>query len=642
MGQGMSDATAIMTASYDYWLVALSVVIAVCASYAALDLAGRVTATRGRARMAWLAGGASAMGLGIWAMHYIGMLAFRLPVPVFYDWPTVLISLLAAIIASAVALWVVSRTRLTAASVVLGSIIMGSAIAGMHYIGMAAMRLAGMCMFDGRVVAVSVLLAIGISCVALYLVFAVRSERESHQKRKLASAVVMGSAIPIMHYTGMAAAKFVVSNVPPDLSHAVNISALGISGITVVTIMVLGIAVGSAVFDRKFSHQGRELELAERRYRTLFERSLAGVIRTALSGRILDCNDACARIFGFSSRDEMMPTSMNDRYRDSNECAEIIEKIQAEGSLTSFETCWRRKDGSPVWLLANVALVEDHDADLTVLEATLLDITGRKHDEQELQQAKEVAESANRAKSLFLANMSHELRTPLNAIIGYSEMLEEEVNERTLESAIPDLRKIQTAGKHLLALISDVLDLSKVESGKMDFQMVPLSVLSVIDTIRPTAEMLAKKKRNTFIVRVGEDCTFEADPTRFSQIVLNLLSNAFKFTEDGTVTLEVHYESREGTQWLCLSVTDTGNGIAREHHEKLFKPFSQVDVSSTRRREGTGLGLAISQSFCQRMGGHIEFSSEPGKGSRFTILLPVRATKATEEATVEYPAPLAT
>src|SRR2546427_7134256 len=197
----MTDPNMAMASSYDYRLVALSVVIAIFASYAALDLAGRTTAARGRVRLAWLIGGATAMGVGIWSMHYIGMLAFSLPVPVLYELPTVLLSLIAAVFASAVALFVVSRKKMGWPRAFAGSTIMGGGIATMHYTGMAAMRLPAMCSYDLPTLILSIALAIVISLVALWLTFRFREDGKSSAVWKAATAVVMGAAIPVMHYT---------------------------------------------------------------------------------------------------------------------------------------------------------------------------------------------------------------------------------------------------------------------------------------------------------------------------------------------------------------------------------------------------------------------------------------------------------
>jgi diguanylate cyclase (GGDEF)-like protein/PAS domain S-box-containing protein len=238
-----------LVGSYDYRLVILSVVIATFASYAALDLAGRVTVARGSARFEWLAGGASAMGFGIWSMHYIGMLAFRLPIPVRYDWPTVLLSLLAAIFASAAALHFASGQEMSLWHTAVGSVVMGGGIGAMHYIGMHAMRIGAMCHFNPLVVILSVVLAVLISFVALRLVFLARDHGETKRLRRIASVIVMGAAIPVMHYTGMAAASFTVSNVAADLSHAVDVSNLGMIGIATVTIIVLGIATLTAAYN---------------------------------------------------------------------------------------------------------------------------------------------------------------------------------------------------------------------------------------------------------------------------------------------------------------------------------------------------------------------------------------------------------
>ncbi len=246
--------------SYNYALVALSVLIAMFASYAALDLAGRVTAAGGWTRAVWLLGGAGAMGTGIWSMHYIGMLAFILPIPMAYHWPTVLLSLFAAILASVIALYVVSRQKMGASQAVAGSVLMGAGIASMHYIGMAAMRLPAICQFNPFLVVLSVVSAVLISLAALWITFHFRDEKTGIGWEKSAGAVVMGAAIPVMHYTGMAAASFTPSRMPADLSHAVSISTLGSAGIAAVTFIVLGLAVLTSWADRRFAAQTLELQ----------------------------------------------------------------------------------------------------------------------------------------------------------------------------------------------------------------------------------------------------------------------------------------------------------------------------------------------------------------------------------------------
>ena len=246
--------------SYNYALVALSVLIAMFASYAALYLAGRVTAANGWNRAVWLLGGACAMGTGIWSMHYIGMLAFILPVPVAYDWPTVLLSLFASILASVVALGVVSRQKMGWFRALAGSVLMGAGIASMHYIGMAAMRLPAVCRFNSFLVVLSVVFAVLISLAALWITFHFRDGKTEVGWDKLTGAVVMGAAIPVMHYTGMAAASFTRSDMPVDLSHAVSVSTLGTAGIAAVTFIVLGLALLTSWVDMRFATQTLEVQ----------------------------------------------------------------------------------------------------------------------------------------------------------------------------------------------------------------------------------------------------------------------------------------------------------------------------------------------------------------------------------------------
>ncbi|MCU1268605.1 MAG: sensor histidine kinase [Acidobacteria bacterium] len=249
-----------LTYSYNYALVALSVLIAMFASYVALDIGGRVMAAFGWTRAVWLLGGAVAMGTGIWSMHYIGMLAFILPVPVAYHWPTVLLSLFAAIVASAIALYVVSRRMMNAFRALAGSVLMGAGIASMHYIGMAAMRLPAMCHFSSFLVVLSVVAAVLISLAALWITFHFRDEKAGSGWEKTAGAVVMGAAIPVMHYTGMEAASFTLSDMPVDLSHAVSISTLGTLGIAAVTLILLGLALLTSWLDKRFAVRTLELQ----------------------------------------------------------------------------------------------------------------------------------------------------------------------------------------------------------------------------------------------------------------------------------------------------------------------------------------------------------------------------------------------
>ncbi|MDQ3945845.1 MAG: response regulator [Actinomycetota bacterium] len=249
--------------------------------------------------------------------------------------------------------------------------------------------------------------------------------------------------------------------------------------------------------------------------------------------------------------------------------------------------------------------------------------------EDALQAAKEAAEVASQAKSTFLASMSHELRTPLNAIIGYSEMLEEDAADAGQDDFLPDLAKIRSAGRHLLGVINDILDLSKIEAGKTELYLETFAVASLVEEVAATLRPAVESKGNRLQVLTAEGLgEMHADLTKVRQTLLNLVSNAAKFTEDGTVTVSARREDgAEGGDAIVFEVTDTGIGIAPEHMDRLFQAFSQAESSTTRRFGGTGLGLAISRSFCQMMGGDITVASEEGQGSTFTVRLPAVVTE---------------
>src|ERR1700722_14012536 len=242
----------VLKESYDHRLVTLSLVIAFLASYTAIDMAGRVTENRGFGRVKWLLGGSFAMGSGIWCMHFTGMLAFRLPIPVYYDLFMVVVSLLAAILASGIALHVVSRPHMTRLHLVAGSVLMGAGIATMHYTGMAAMRLRAMHYYDHTLWALSIVLAVVISFAGLLIIYNSSGEKRS-RKRKLGAAFALGIAIPLMHYTGMAAIHFVPSAMPQDFSRCIDISDNVNSLIFAMTLLVLGLALFTALVDRRLS-----------------------------------------------------------------------------------------------------------------------------------------------------------------------------------------------------------------------------------------------------------------------------------------------------------------------------------------------------------------------------------------------------
>lgn len=249
--------------------------------------------------------------------------------------------------------------------------------------------------------------------------------------------------------------------------------------------------------------------------------------------------------------------------------------------------------------------------------------------DEELRVARDKAEQANRSKSAFLANMSHELRTPLTAIIGYSEILEDDARDLGMNDFLPDLQKICAAGKHLLGLINSILDLSKVEAGKMELHSERFDVRQLVDEVAATVKPLVEKNRNRLTVRCeGEAGQAHTDLTKTRQILFNLLSNATKFTEDGEVEVEVSRRQDQEVEWLVFRISDTGIGMAPEQLTRLFKPFSQADASTSRNFGGTGLGLALCKRFCQLMGGRIDVESVPGQGSTFTFWLPIEIETA--------------
>jgi len=367
---------------------------------------------------------------------------------------------------------------------------------------------------------------------------------------------------------------------------------------------------------RLFTESRRQKQYFEE----LVRNSPVAVVTLDTSHDVVSCNPAFERLFGYGQA-EIVGRNLDDLITTDE------TRVQAMGytrqalarNPVKIISQRRRKDGQvlDVEVLGVPVLIDGEPQGLMALY----------HDITELLQAREDAESANRAKSQFLANMSHELRTPLNAIIGYSEMLAEDLAEDGNQAHVADLEKIGSAGKHLLALINEILDLSKIEAGKMELFLEEFDLDAAVDEVVTTIEPMAARNGNEMrLVRQGPLGPMRADVVKVKQILLNLLSNACKFTENGTVSLEVGPVAGEGGL-VGFAVRDTGIGMTPVQLGRLFEAFSQADVSTTRRFGGTGLGLVISRRFARLMGGDITVDSVPGEGSVFTVTLPARVSE---------------
>ena len=616
----MDSVPTVLTGTYDLRLVVVSIVIAVLAAGAALDLAGRVTWARDTARFWWLTGGAVAMGVGIWSMHYIGMLAFHLPVWVLYDWPTVLLSLLAAVGASWVALFVVSRETMTVPQAIVGSLFMGGGIAAMHYIGMYAMRLPAMCQYSVEGVELSIFLAIVIAFAALQMSYAFRGGT-GWSWYKAGTAVTMGGAIPIMHYVGMAAVTFV--EIPPekvDLTHAVGISNLGIIGIAAVTLMVLGLVFLTATVDRKLSYQTLALHDSEQRFRLIVQTALDAFLEFDPDGVLTEWNARAEETFGWR-RFEAIGERLGSMIAFDRECEgirrlrEILRAPQPSAVAERIELIARHRDGHefPVEMTLSAIWVGTH----FIYAAFVHDVTARKLVEAEREVAGLAAEAGKRAKSEFLGNMTHEIRTPINAVIGMSELL----LDTPLDSMQRDYAEnIRDNANALLTVINDILDFSNVDAGQIELEPLEVDLRETFEDVARLISVQAHAKGLEVTTQIDPllPTLVKADAGRVRQILLNLAGNAVKLTRQGEVALEVKVlETTDRGAHIRCEVRDTGIGIAPDRLKDLFTPFTRVDTSTTRKLGGTGLGLSIVQRLVELMGGATGVESVPGVGSTF-------------------------
>ena len=358
-------------------------------------------------------------------------------------------------------------------------------------------------------------------------------------------------------------------------------------------------------------------------FEAVVEASPVAIVTLDNNANIAQLNPAFERVFGWTA-EEVLGKNLDSLITTPETLQEAVAYTNTAVAMQTAKGIGKRKRKDGTFIDVELFGVP------VVVSGERVGVFALYHDVTELLRAKSDAESANKAKSQFLASMSHELRTPLNAIIGYSEMLEEDARARKDDETTGDLQKIRSAGKHLLALINDILDLSKIEAGRMDLLIEAVDPLTVISDVNATVQPLVAVNGNTFVLRTPERLgTMHTDVTKLRQMLLNLISNAAKFTEKGTVSLIVEKNGSE----IFFRVRDTGIGITTAQMSRLFEAFAQADAGTTRRYGGTGLGLAITRRFCRLMGGDVTGESEAGAGSTFTIRLPIdaRAAKPTQE-----------
>jgi signal transduction histidine kinase len=502
-----------MHGSSDPVIVSLSVLAAILAVYVALDLTGRIAASSGAARSAWIVVGAFVTGAGMWTMHFTGMLAERFPIAVTYSVRTVLVALVIAAVAPIPTLRVAATGEPLGLSALAAGCVLGIGMGAMHVVAMSAMRMAATPVFDVRMILLSIVIAIVSSIALVSVASRFRSdEGRSSRRQELGASVVIGLFIAGMHYTAMAGTTFRAAPSPVAAPSGELLATRAVAYTVVAGFSLMGLlALASAAVDR----------------------------------------------------------ALRRRVRVANEYARL-------------------------------------------------------RDEAEL--ARDQAQAANKAKSGFLAAMSHELRTPLNAIAGYTQILQLGVHGPLTDKQQDDLARIERSEKHLLGLINDVLNYARLEGGGMSVSAERVSADSLMTAVEEViTPQLQSRDLRYARHRDGDDLTLYCDPEKAEQVLVNILWNAVKFTPDGGM-IELHSCAVDGV--ARISVRDSGVGIPEDKLESIFEPFVQIERKLSSPVEGAGLGLAISRELARAMGGELRVRSKVGKGSVFTLELPLATAGA--------------
>lgn len=606
--------------SYDPLLVVISVLMAIFASYAACYSVYQLKKSPNRSAGAvWLATSSISMGCGIWSMHFLGMLAIKMPDAVRYDGALTAVSVLFAILGSGIAFQLLRRSDGAIRTIVVAGAAFGAGIGAMHYTGMAAMNMQALIVYDPGRFAASIIIAVGLSVVALKILFLDLSRSAVNPGKQLAAASAMGLAVSAMHYTGMAATSFIPS--ARQLTETGwDLGAPYIAmGICLGFALLIASTLAASMVSRRLMQQEARIQQSEGLLRAIINQMGEGVIAINERGTIEIFNSAAVEIFGYEPEDVigadvsiLLPEEQRHDHKGYIRNSDL-HGTRIFGEVRELKG--QRKDGSRFPMTLTVTSLTHDGARLFV--GVCRDETERLAHQVELIQAKDEAEEANRAKTDFLASMSHEIRTPLNGVLGMANAL--------IGAKMPDEQKrqakvIRESGKSLLALLNDILDLSKIEAGRFDLEIMDFDLNDLLDSVEALWKSQILSKGLDFRMEVAPDIpsVIRSDPSRIRQVIFNLISNAAKFTDGGHISFYVSCHAGGGEQLeLRFSVADTGVGIPLNKQQHVFSKFAQADTSTTRKYGGTGLGLAICEKITELLGGEIGLESVPEKGSTF-------------------------
>lgn len=608
----------IMETEYDFTFVMLSVFVAIFASYVSLKLVSSLTQAKGWARTLWLMAGALTMGMGIWSMHFVGMLAVEMNhMPMAYDIPLMTLSILIAIFASMLAFFVISRAVITVSSVVIGGTAMAAAISGMHYVGMYSMRMSAAIEWDIFLVALSIVVALIASFAAL-LIF-IRFRKDFHQEESnkdwlcILASIFMGLAVSGMHYIGMLAATFVHT----ESSTQEGGNLLASSGLAVVvivmTLTVLGAALAGTLVERLLARRA----LDEERFRRVIESAPNGLLMIDKEGIISLCNAQIETIFGYKkaelvgrSIEILIPERFRGVYPEYRR--QFFNSPQARQLVAGRDLYGLRKDGTQVPIEIGLNPLEINDGNFVL--ASIVDITVRKALEDDLRASAKALRLKNSEMEQFVSTVSHDLKSPLVTSTGFLGLLKEDIKDQRYDAVMDSIERLERANTRMTQLIDDLLQLSRV--GIIELRPEKVDVAFLLKSICENLSVQLQQK--AMVVEISEALpVITADKRRVYQVFENLIINALKYACTDPKP-KIAIGSLETDEEIRFFVKDNGPGIEEAYHRKIFELFQRLENDN----RGTGVGLTIVQRIMQIHDGRAWVESKVGHGTTFWLGFP--------------------